>query len=311
MGNAVRSAAGIMKKRLRRFLTKRYLGARIYHHWEFRRRLRGRDRLFVVYQMGKVGSSSVAHGLQAALGPAEPVFHVHTLCPRRIRFNEVEYFGTAGPRTWFRPAPRRISHLLEAHFLRAEYRRNFPGKRWQVVTLVRDPVARNVSAFFQIGDLLLPEFSKKLAAGEWRSAALTRSFLNDFSTHDVPLTWMDAELGSVLGVDVYDRPFAADKGYRIIRGSVVDLLILKIERLSEVGEEAIGTFLGRDDVRLLPVNLASDKEYANAYRDFRSRLVLPEDYLNAMYESRFARHFYSQAEIDGFRRRWRGTGATA
>lgn len=199
---------------------------------------------------------------------------------------------------------------MESHFLQAEFRRSLRGKRWRVVTLVRDPVARNLSAFFQIGDLFLPEFSQKLSAGEWQTATLTDSFLNDFSAHNIPLTCLEAELGSVLGVDVYAHPFSAEEGWQIIRGDGDDLLILKIERLDEIGERPIGAFLGRDSVPLLPVNLTSEKEYAKAYREFRNRLFLLEDYLDAMYESRFVRHFYSETEIDSFRRRWRGTGAT-
>ena len=44
--------------------------------------------------------------------------------------------------------------------------------------------------------------------------------------------------------------------------------------------------------------------YAENYRRFIETLRPPKDYLDQMYDSRFARHFYSRDEIVSFRARW-------
>ena len=50
--------------------------------------------------------------------------------------------------------------------------------------------------------------------------------------------------------------------------------------------------------------MSANKAYARAYEEFTSRIRFDESFLETMYGSRFARHFYSDAERDAFRSRW-------
>ena len=70
-------------------------------------------------------------------------------------------------------------------------------------------------------------------------------------------------------------------------------------------DHLLGRFLGRDGpVPVPPRNEASTRAYAAAYRAFTADPSIPDEALDAAYGSRYARAFYSDAEIAAFRARW-------
>jgi hypothetical protein len=50
-------------------------------------------------------------------------------------------------------------------------------------------------------------------------------------------------------------------------------------------------------------NTGEGKQYGEIYRSFLHAVQLPKSYVNSMYSSRYARHFYTPEEIDAFRTR--------
>src|SRR4051794_39437103 len=97
----------------------------------------------IVYQMAKVGSSAVAAGLGRA---RLPTFHVHRMDAghlRRMR-EERRALGWSVPPV----APHdRLGLRLRQDLLER-------GGRAVIVTLVRDPIARNVSSYFEHLDFI-------------------------------------------------------------------------------------------------------------------------------------------------------------
>lgn len=83
-----------------------------------------------------------------------------------------------------------------------------------------------------------------------------------------------------------------------------ELLVMRLEDLTRCGERAIGEFLGLGSFVLRSANVGDEKRHAAVYRQFKESIVLPQWYTDRMYDSRFARHFYSEQEIGGFRRKW-------
>jgi hypothetical protein len=91
-------------------------------------------------------------------------------------------------------------HLWESQYLLKQIERGAKCRRWKVVTLVRDPIARNISGFFQT---LQSEFGldyEKAESMDEEDVAreLVDIFLEKVTWHDYPLTWFDTELKSVL-----------------------------------------------------------------------------------------------------------------
>ena len=81
------------------------------------------------------------------------------------------------------------------------------GRPVRVITAVRDPVARNISAYFN--NLTLSTLKREFNEEELQ--AMMDQFLDKYS-HDIPLVWFDKEMRDVLGLDVYHYPFPQKKG---------------------------------------------------------------------------------------------------
>lgn len=123
--------------------------------------------------------------------------------------------------------------------------------------------------------------------------------------HDEALTWFDVELKQALGVDVFAADFPRQKGYKIYPRAPLEVLTLKLESLNQCARQAFGEFLGINDLHVIEANISSQKDYHRAYKKFQENIKLPGDYLDKMYESQYARHFYTDEEIQSFKTKWR------
>jgi hypothetical protein len=102
--------------------------------------LRQRDPV-LIYQMGKVGSSTIKKSL-AALESDRPVYQIHHLTEETIAKAEAGYgsiLKSSFPRT---------KHLLWSRYLLAVKSKELAGPPWKLITLVRDPLAVCISGFF-------------------------------------------------------------------------------------------------------------------------------------------------------------------
>jgi Putative capsular polysaccharide synthesis protein len=252
--------------------------------------------------MGKVGSQSV-HSSLTRLGLPSPIFHIHSLVRGVIRGEEEKL-----RRHWGPARAGDAVHVWQSQHVRRRLPALGQGERWRVVTLTRDPVARNVSHFFQIGQaqhllgLSRGETVPPIADDELEP--LRDFFLERFEGHDAPLTWFDHELKAVLGFDVYAMPFSASKGYAIYESDQVDVLVLRIEDLRARAEQAFREFFAFERFELIDTNIAEEKTYADLYRRFAKTVDLPDSYLSRMYNSKYAQHFYTEGELAAFKRSW-------
>lgn len=80
--------------------------------------------------------------------------------------------------------------------------------------------------------------------------------------------------------------------------------MVRVEDLTDCGEAAIREFLGLESFALVNANIGREKPYYDLYAEFERTVTLPSSYLARMFGSTFARHFYTDEEIDGFKRRW-------
>lgn len=231
--------------------------------------------------MAKTGSSAVAEALRgAAVGE---VFHVHDLDADFLAREEGEYRWSGRPwRIWD------AEQLLQ--------RPPTPSAPWRVVSIVREPIAQTVSAFFQPGERRGYLNERSSVAG------LLERF--DDRLDRLPTRWFETHVEPALGVDVYAHDFDPVAGYKIISTPAVRLLLLRCEGMA-VAPAALAELLDADDRIEVPrVNVGTDKDYADLYASFTQALRPTPHQLERAYASRPVRHFYSPGEIDGFRARW-------
>lgn len=176
------------------------------------------------------------------------------------------------------------------------------GRRAAIVTLVRDPIARNISSYFEYLDAI---WHRPNAHESVSMPALIEGFKTRFP-HAEPLTWFDDEMRQVTGIDVYQYPFGAS-GHLVVSNNKLDVLILKSELPDASKARMLADFLGVRSLSLAPVNRTSDKAKGAVYQAFVKSLRLEPGYLDQMLGSRYVRHFYTAAEQEELWRRYTST----
>jgi hypothetical protein len=226
--------------------------------------------------------------------------HTHYLNPNtieRTRAKFVRMYEHTG-------RPVLYKEHSQACWLAAKIRRRDYGD-WKIVSLVRDPLARTVSAFFRHLSLNHPELGERFHDDPDNVAHLIELFRRADNVEDrFALDWFDREVKDVFGVDVFDRPFPKDGLGCIYSCDAGNLLVIRTEDLASSGSQALGAFLGTEPIPLNHYNRTTDRSYARTYQRFMAELSLPAEHLDRMYGSKLAQHFYSQDEIAAFRGHW-------
>ncbi|MFO7713620.1 putative capsular polysaccharide synthesis family protein [Desulfosarcina sp.] len=199
-------------------------------------------------------------------------------------------------------------HLIAGEFLRPRVPRGPRPCKWPVITLVRDPIARNVSSFFQ--DLTTRhthlDYAALLAEDDVEGNA--RRLIDTFlirHDHQRPLKWFDMELKRVFDIDIFAEPFDKEKGFTIYGNDRCRVLLIKLEALDRCAAPAFQQFLNTNAFKLPNENVSAQKDYGRLYDAVRKSIHFPDDFIDRMYTSRLVQHLYTDDEIAGFRRRWR------
>ena len=249
----------------------------------------------LIYSIGKVGSTSVKVSLTGA-HIKNPVFHIHRLSWHTLE-ESYEYHRNAGL-----DVP---GHVKDGKYLRFFIDKTRGKVRWKIISLTRDPIAWTVSSLFE-NLKNYPELRNQ-AGDELVNGILTHleKRFNEFDEkYDYACNWFDRELMDVFSFDVYSESFDPAAGYKITKAENADILIIRLENLSRCSSEAFQKFLGLREFQLVKANEGSDKSYKQVYQQVLSTLSLPRDTVERIYRSRYARQFYTDEEINTFKRRW-------
>ena len=134
----------------------------------------------------------------------------------------------------------------------------------KIVTMVREPIAVDLSTVFQfIGSGVADRyFRENLKQGKTFLQAVSELMVK---CQNRQFEWFDEELKELCGVDVLMCPFDKEKGYTIISGNKIEILLIKIEKLSEM-TDIIRDSIGSCQFELANTNMGKDKEYSHIYR---------------------------------------------
>lgn len=242
------------------------------------KRLFKRFRLFLneevvfVYQMGKVGSTSLEQSIEGAQ-------HFHTLYmngPCYVSDRRL-YRGVGGViRLWLRDLVKRLAFAL---------RRDV-----KIITVVRNPVDRNISMFFQelafwISDYIERHDSEtRFSDIQWLHKVYEVVYCHDYGE-----TWFDKEIKRLSGIDVFAEPFDVQKGYAFFTRGKYNILVLRMEDIGR-NVDVISGFVGRE-IELKRTNEAEKKWYSSVYREFKRSFDPDRECVRVIAEGRVARHF--------------------
>ena len=302
------SIAAQIKGKVKSIAYRNYYLAKYHYSMSLNRSYHKKNEIIFIYQMGKVGSKTVLNSLKTT-NLDIPIHHIHSF--EKIRLDDAEkilkreFQVDHNPRTT----------LWDSYFYRNKLDQLQKSKNLKIITLVRDPVARNFSHFFNWPNMIIrkkndkfyaesPVYNYKEILDEGSEDILISTFINKMNNHSRILEWFDMEIKKYFNIDVYATEFPKDRGYEIYNRGNVSVLLIKLEKLNEIAEVAFREFLGVDVIKIKNQNLGENKEYSSVYKRFKECVKLPESYLDLMYKSKFALHFYSNEEISSFRKRW-------
>lgn len=239
--------------------------------------------LHLVYTVGKVGTYTM-HAMLRRVLPVSRVYRAHALTDKGIKAYERFKEMTA-------KRERRAKMAIEKR----------PNSTVKVVTLTRDPVAREISSLFHNIEVYFPD----VRHDELALSDITNMLIENTHSHDYSLNWFDNELREFFGVNVYDTNFPHEKGYKIIRNRKVEVLIVRLEDLNECVSDAMEDYFGLNvDGYMEHRNVGNMKRYSEIYNRFKSNAKIPRNFIEYFYDSKFAKHFYSDTELKAFKHRW-------
>lgn len=258
----------------------------------------GRDPI-LIYTMGKVGSTTVYHTFQQLfIWPL--VYHVHHLTPEILEFmvskyekNELTVTGKISLRNLQRGSSR---HLSASHILRKVYSEE-TNKKWNIVTLVRDPFSTYLSHIFQN-----PQISRKSLLDEKGKidrkkveGHVHKTFSGFNPNKDYISNWFDREFLKFTGVDLYQYPFNAEKGCTFISDEKFNIAVISLETLDENLPEVIREFVpGSNITSVEKKNVRNRDDQATFYNDLKKELAVPREGLEKMYSTKYAKHFFTK-----------------
>lgn len=255
----------------------------------------------LVFQMGKVGSTSIRDTLKA-MNLGRPIYQAHYLSRQGIEL----------ARLWHRHHQGKVPYGVEYYqLLGRKIQTNLDKAHYTIITGVRDPIAKEISNYFELAEKI--DHGLRAEDGTFDIERVDSYLLDRFNRFDeeedgfFTTKWFDQELKGTFGIDVYEHPFNRYKGYSIIRYDNLDLLVYQYEKLQQIFPDALSKLL---DLELTAVpelkrhNIGMSKWYAEAYAEVKRRIRVPVEVCRKVYRIRFVRHFYSDQMIEDWVRHW-------
>jgi hypothetical protein len=221
--------------------------------------------MILVYQMGKVGSCSIYNLLKQT--QKQEVYHIHHL------FTNL--------------------HSVEKKDIAANILKKISSTptKIKIITLVRNPLKRNISAFFQNFE----NFIKK----EEDMSQVDTVFWNKYDQM-IPNNWFDNELKKLTDIDVYEIGFNLKKGYHIYENSKFSVLVLKLEDLDK-NIKVLNNFLNIKIDKFLELNISADKKYYghDNYLELYTKIIsnIDQDKIKLIASSKYIKTFYPHLDL--------------
>lgn len=247
----------------------------------------------LVYQNEMVGASAVSESLwKAGVENA----HIHRIfykddIVRKLIFGD----GQENP----------AESTNAFRFSDTEYVRRIKAemKNKKIITLVREPIAVDLSTVFQ---WIATGEARRYLAKRFRQGKTLPQITVELMVkiQNRLFDWFDEELRELCGIHVLAFPFDKEKGYTTLSENGVEVLLIKTEKLSGL-TEVIRDFTDNRQIILSDGNAGNEKEYAHIYKAVKERITLPKEYVEHYYNHNpYMDHFYSKKEQEHFLHQW-------
>lgn len=260
----------------------------------------------LVYSSGKSGSTTVAESLICSkLSPL--VYQVHYLTDYHVKriidkYNRLAYLNLNHIKIG-QLLSGRFDHVISSKTLSKVKKDN----KWIIFALVRDPVATIISRIFQGAKLHRPElFSKNGELSRPDVEALLMDYFSNFDPEgDIVANWFDNEFLKYTDINIYDYKFDTGAGFGIIRDKNFDIAIMTMERLNQNLQPVISKIFEKDiEITISNKNVRNSTKEGKVYSQLLENMVIPKEYLNVIYSTKYSTHFYGKEHIELLIEKW-------
>ena len=248
----------------------------------------------IVYQMGKVGSSSVVSTLRQSK-MRRPIIQVHTLNEEILKNAVKKHRDLHGSHLPL--------HLITSSILVKKLKKfDLPC---QIITLTREPISRAVSFAFEDWR---KKVSPQLHASEIDSDVMSdvvEKMLTDDNGHSDPSHWFRQELQTVFGVDLFSQPYDFENGFSIIDDNRYKTLIIRLEDLDRSLSDGLSAFFKKelDIPHLKKSNIGKDKWYSDTLYSVKNSFKISEPLAKKIFSTQYFNHFYMN-DLSHIKERW-------
>jgi len=237
--------------------------------------------IILVYTMGKVGSTSIYYSLKDKLKGR--VLFIH----RMIKEN-INVYNKAFIRKDIKPHRSKMGELVLD---------KLGSKKFKIITMVREPIGRNISDFFQDLNVYLDDPTR---IDSFDDEFVRNQFLKNYP-HEIPLKWFSDEFKRTTNINIFEHTFDIQKKFCFIKHNSIEVLIIRVDLEDEKKEQLIKDFLSLKDLKIKRHNTAHQKSYHSKYKSFLRNCKFDDAYVCKMLDSIYSRHFYSVDEIEQLR----------
>lgn len=183
---------------------------------------------------------------------------------------------------------------------------NVKNKPIKIITAVREPIGREISALFQRISFMtissIHSYDKELFVdgGDIQKSfeELTENNIGSYS--QVP-SFLERFSENIL--DVMSEPFDKEKGCTIIKKGNVEVFVYTLEKMNDIIPE-MSEFVGVHFDEWVMGNVGADKWIAKSYKQAQEELVFSQEFFDSMYNEPYVKHFYTDEQIEKFKSRW-------
>lgn len=240
----------------------------------------------IIYTMAKVGSLSIYTAIRNQTNI--PCFHLHTLNEAEENASLQQCFNQG-----LLPDSRSAVSFVANTVMQSK-------RKVQFITLFRNPIERNISAFFDAFELYVG-----LKPNEYKG---TTEKLIELYHRNLPhlyaIEWFEKQFRRDTGINIYDYDFNQELGYQKISNSQFDVLLLNSSINDSLKESLIADFLSQKTIKLKNVNVTAESSKAKLYKDFKNTIKFKKEYLDQLLLSSYSQHFFTKDEIERTYKRW-------
>jgi hypothetical protein len=258
------------------------------------RTLASSDAIVIAYGHPKTATTSTADALAGVTGVTS--FHAHVLQPRHFTWVRNTFIPPTDAGICPEDGPAQWALADALHGPRPIH----------LVTLVRDPIAVQISWFF-FGLQRWLRSSRPVDIATIPFEELLRLFRGSFPRDGV-LNWFEHEWCPVTGHDVDDLRDVRDGGCSVVPFGPHRAAVMSAELSDDRKSRHLESFLDlpAGSVTFPRSNLGADRRRPEVYDRLKVAIGRDSDHLDRVYASPFARTFFTPDTLDGFRRRWTG-----